>query len=129
MITIQVGEWTVDPLARTLSHGRSSRRVSPKAMHVLQALIDSAGAVVGRDQLLEAGWPTVTVGEEVLTHAVAELRRAFADTANGADPIRTIYKTGYQLDAATARSDDRPADGAESLASFAPYLAARCLSE
>jgi tetratricopeptide (TPR) repeat protein len=57
------------------------------------------------------------------------LRRAFAETANGADPIKTIYKTGYQLDAAPAKSDDRSADGAESLASFAPYLAARCLSE
>jgi DNA-binding winged helix-turn-helix (wHTH) protein len=128
MSTIQIGEWTVDPLARTLSHARSSRRVSPKAMRVLQALVESEGAVVERDRLLKAGWPAVTVGEEVLTHAVAELRRAFAETANGADPIRTIYKSGYQLTAATAKLDDRSA-GAKALASLAPYLAARCLSE
>ena len=128
MILTQLGDWTIDPMARTISHGRKSSHVSPKAMLVLQALLDASGAVVPRGDLLDAAWPDVTVGEEVLTHAIAELRRAFAQCSGRSAPLRTIYKAGYQLTETVSTPGDGSGHG-ETLTAFAPYLAARCLSE
>jgi len=45
-------------------------------MDVLATLVDADGGVVERDALLETVWPDVVVGEEVLTHAIDELRPA-----------------------------------------------------
>jgi DNA-binding winged helix-turn-helix (wHTH) protein len=89
--------WRVDPIARELTDGSSARRVSPKAMQVLVQLVTAGGRVVTRDALLDAVWPDVVVGEEVLTHAIAELRAAFGDTSRNSILIETVRKAGYRL--------------------------------
>ena len=127
MVIIQLGGWAIDPEARTISHGSRSVRVTPKAMRVLRELLDAAGKVVSRERLIDAVWPNVTVGEEVLTHAIAEIRRAFERTSGRSSPLKTIYKSGYQLsETASPANGGRP--NGEALASFAPFLTAQCLS-
>lgn len=46
---------------------------------------------------MDAVWPDVTVGEEVLTQAVAELRRALGDESRSSRLIETVHKSGYRL--------------------------------
>lgn len=55
-------------------------------------------------------WPCVTVGEEVLTHAIAELRRAFSDDASAPHYVETIHKKGYRLKAEVAPALPGPDD-------------------
>jgi len=93
----ELGEWRVDPASREFRSRDRSTRVSPKAMHVLQTLIEAGGDVVRRDEMLDAVWADVVVGEEVLTHAVAELRRALGDSARRPRFIETVHKAGYRL--------------------------------
>ena len=128
----QLGEWTVDVRARTLTCGARVRRISPKAIGVLQVLAGADGAVVVRADLIDAVWPEVVVGEEVLTHAVAELRRALGD---GADPyIETVYKSGYRLlqpvrpTGGRGGPSDRPS-ARELTEAFGAYLEAQALAE
>ena len=89
--------WQVDPATRQVSDGIQSRRISPKAMGVLIELVAASGRVVSRDALLDSVWPDVVVGEESLTHAVSDLRRAFCDPPNRPWLIETVHKSGYRL--------------------------------
>jgi DNA-binding winged helix-turn-helix (wHTH) protein/Flp pilus assembly protein TadD len=97
MQRFSLGGWSVDAHARTLTRGQSVRRVSPKAMGVLVALAEADGATVSRAALMDRVWPDVTVCEDVLTHAVAELRKALEETTRNPVLIETVYKGGYRL--------------------------------
>ncbi|MCR9137713.1 MAG: AAA family ATPase [Alphaproteobacteria bacterium] len=93
----KLGAWCIDPLSREVSDGTSTTRLSPKAMGVLTALDQASGQVVSRTELLDQVWAGVTVGEEVLTHAIAELRRAFKDSARAPKIVETVHRAGYRL--------------------------------
>jgi DNA-binding winged helix-turn-helix (wHTH) protein len=93
----RLGGVLVNPAAREITASDGPRRVSPKAIQVLEALAEAGGEVVSREDLLDRVWPDVTVGEEVLTQAVAELRRALGDRVRPTRCIETVHKTGYRL--------------------------------
>src|SRR5688572_32640454 len=66
-------------------------------MQVLQALAETPGEVVTREQLVARVWPDVFVSDDVLHRAIRELRKAFGnDTAKPAY-VETIRKRGYRL--------------------------------
>lgn len=92
-----VGDRIVDPATRRISRGSETTRLSPKAMHVLTTLRDAGGGVLSRAELMDEVWAGVTVGEEVLTHAIAEIRRAIGDSARQPRFLETVHKTGYRL--------------------------------
>src|SRR5262245_10870176 len=94
---LKIGEFLFDPSTRRVFRGHDERRLSPKAASVLLALAETPGQVWSRDALLERVWPTVTVGEEVLTHAIAELRRALHDDFRSPRYLQTVHKSGYRL--------------------------------
>ena len=52
------------------------------------------------EEILDAVWPGVTVGDESLSQAVAELRRALGP--DGVRLIRTVPQRGYILDVEVA---------------------------
>ncbi len=92
-----LGECLVDPETRRVSRGSEFARISPKAMGVLVALCEARGRVLSRGELLDEVWPEVTVGEEVLTHGIAEARKALGDDRRQPRYIETLYKSGYRL--------------------------------
>ena len=55
-----------------------------------------------RDELLDAVWGETIVGEEALTRAISELRRALGDDPREPRYVETIRKGGYRLAAAVA---------------------------
>jgi DNA-binding winged helix-turn-helix (wHTH) protein len=92
MRRFQIGAWRIDGAARTAANGDLVRRLSPRAIQVLEALAEADGEVAPRGDLLDAVWPDDDVGDDVLTHAIAELRKAL-----GRDCIETVYAGGYRL--------------------------------
>ena len=94
---LRIGEWIFDAATRRIAGGGDERKLSPKAAAVLRALIETPGQVWSRDALLERAWPGVTVGEEVLTHAVAEIRKALRDDKRAPRYLETVHKSGYRL--------------------------------
>ena len=68
----------------------------PKSFEVLRYLVEHAGRVVTKEEMLDALWPDVTVGEESLTQCISEIRRAINDT--GQRIIKTIPRRGYLID-------------------------------
>jgi DNA-binding winged helix-turn-helix (wHTH) protein len=131
-----IGAALFDPATRLIVRGQEERKISPKAAAVLLALGETAGQVWSRDALLERIWPGVHVGEEVLTHAIGELRRAFGDNARAPRFVQTVHKSGYRLMLPLENAGKAPAGAANGAASsaitlraFADYLAARDLFE
>lgn len=66
-------------------------------MDVLVALVDAAGEVRTKRDLLDAVWTDLYVGDEVLTTAIWELRRALGDDARSPRYIQTVPRRGYRL--------------------------------
>jgi DNA-binding winged helix-turn-helix (wHTH) protein/Flp pilus assembly protein TadD len=100
---LSIGPWIFDPASRRLVAGRKERRLSPKSAGVLLALAETPHHVWSRDALLERVWPQVHVGEEVLTHAIAELRKALGDDFRKPVFVETVHKSGYRLVCAVER--------------------------
>ena len=96
---MRVGDCTVDvPLREITCPGaRRPKRVTPKAMAVLLALVEEGGKVVSREALLATVWPDTMPTDDVLTQAVTQLRKSFGEQRGDARYIETIAKTGYRL--------------------------------
>lgn len=89
--------WQFDESRHLLRRGNRERRLEPKAVAVLARLVRADGAVVSKEELLEAAWADRYVTEEVLTNAIYQLRKALEDDARDPTYIETIPKRGYRL--------------------------------
>ena len=95
--TFRVGDWLVCPrLNRVEGNGRAVR-LEPKVMQVLVCLAERPGEVISKEQLLRTVWADTFVTDEVLTRAISELRRTFADDAKQPHVIETVARGGYRL--------------------------------
>ena len=92
-----IGDWRVDPSLRTLSGVKGERHLEPKHMQVLVLLAEHAGQVVSKERLIQTVWADTFVGDEVLSKAISELRRAVDDDPKAPRYIQTIPKGGYRL--------------------------------
>lgn len=96
------GDWIVEPRLCRLRGPSGRRQLEPKVMQVLVELARAAGEPVSTDQLLDRVWQTPYVTREVARRAIYELRKIFADSAEGAKFIETIPRVGYRLVASVA---------------------------
>lgn len=92
---------------------------------VLAALLRHAGEPLGKDELLEAGWPGRIVHENSLAKAIGRLRQAL-----GEDGVRveTVHGSGYRLTGPVKRLHTAPTDEQGS-AGLAARLRARLFGD
>jgi DNA-binding winged helix-turn-helix (wHTH) protein len=84
-------------LGRLCVHGPSGRvDLRRKSFDVLRYLVEHPGRVIGKEELMNAVWPDVTVSDESLTQCISEVRRALGD--DGRRVIKTIARRGYLVD-------------------------------
>src|SRR5215813_1863058 len=93
----------------TLDVARSSLRIAdrdvelrPKSFEVLCYLVENAGRLVTKKELIEAIWPDVIASDQVLAHCVSEARQAIGD--GGQAIIKTVPRRGYRFVAAVSRT-------------------------
>lgn len=91
------GDYRLDPVAGHLYKGDRTVALPPKAFALLQYLVSSAGRLVPKQELLEAVWPDVFVGDAVLKVTIRELRRAFGDDSHAPRFIETAHRRGYRF--------------------------------
>lgn len=94
-----LGDLIVVPSLNRLVRDGAPEDVEPRVMRVLAVLAQTPGEVVTRAALFDAVWADTVVGDEALTRAVSELRKALGAEASGA--VETIRGTGYRLARAT----------------------------
>ncbi|WP_313912897.1 winged helix-turn-helix domain-containing protein [Tahibacter sp.] len=93
----RVGDWFVDLASNRLLRGERELRPTPKAMAVLRQLMLANGAPQTRTELLDTVWRDAFPTDDVLTHAITELRRAIEEDPKLPRHIETIPKVGYRL--------------------------------
>lgn len=82
--------------ARRLTRAGEAVRLTPKALLLLECLLDRRPAVVAQQELRDVLWPGTFVGMNSLSQVVVELRRAIG--SDGRDLIRTAHGVGYAFD-------------------------------
>jgi predicted ATPase/DNA-binding winged helix-turn-helix (wHTH) protein len=91
-----------DPFCLDLSNqclwrGSRALKLRPKAFAVLAYLLAHAGQLATKDELLNAVWPGIFVGEAVLKVAIREIREALGDDPNSPRFIETAHRRGYRF--------------------------------
>jgi DNA-binding winged helix-turn-helix (wHTH) protein/tetratricopeptide (TPR) repeat protein len=92
-----VADWRVRPALGQLERGDLSVFVEARSMQVLACLARHVPNVVSKQRLIREVWGEAFVSDEVLSHAIWELRKAFGDEARNPRFIQTIAKKGYRL--------------------------------
>ena len=92
-----VGDRLVRPSLGEIQLGLERVHLEPRSMEVLLALARRPKEVIPKRELIEAVWGEAFVSDEVLTHAIWDLRRAFGDNASDPEFIQTVPKRGYRL--------------------------------
>ena len=94
---VTFAEFTLDGASGHLYRGDVVVPLTPKAFAVLQYLVSHAGRLVGKQELLDAVWPGVFVGDAVLKVAIREIRRALGDNSQAPRFIETAHRRGYRF--------------------------------
>ena len=91
------GPFHLDVRERRLSRGDQVIPLRLKVFDTLQVLIERAGRLVTKQELLDAVWPETTVEENNLNHNVSVLRKALGERATGQQYIETVPRVGYRF--------------------------------
>ena len=98
--------YTLDLTRGCLRAGDRVLELRPKSFAVLAYLVENAGRLVPKEELLDAVWPAVTVGDEFLVKCISEIRAALDDGAQRL--VRTVPRRGYLLDVPVLPSGPGP---------------------
>jgi predicted ATPase/DNA-binding winged helix-turn-helix (wHTH) protein len=100
---LRFGPYAFHPRQRLILEGDRSLRMGGRALDILQVLVERAGNVVSKDELIAHVWPTSVVEEINLRVHIAALRRALGDGQNGQRYIVNIPQRGYSFIAPVQR--------------------------
>jgi adenylate cyclase len=89
------GEYTLDVVRGCLRTADRDIELRPKSFEVLRYLVENAGRLVTRDELIKTVWPNVVVTDDSLMQCVSEVRHAIADDRQTI--IKTVPRRGYRF--------------------------------
>jgi len=75
-----------------------------KVFDTLQTLVEHAGRLLTKDELMQRIWPDSVVEENNLNHNISVLRAALGERATGQRWIETVPRVGYRFVADVRRS-------------------------
>src|SRR5437773_9760060 len=103
------GSYQLDAVERVLLRDGQPVIVPPKDLETLLVMVERAGHIVEKEELLEKVWPGVFVEEGNLARHIFNLRQVLGDTPDGRKYIETIPKRGYRFVAAVHEDQEPPA--------------------
>ena len=80
-----------------LRRGGEEIRIEPQVFDVLAYLVGHRGAVVRKEELLDAVWGDRFVSESALTTRIKAVRQAVGDDGRRQSIIRTVHGKGYEF--------------------------------
>jgi len=106
---ISFGPYRLLAAQRLLLERDKPVRLGSRAFDILAALVERAGEVVGKEQLIARAWPQTFVEESNLKIQVGALRRALGDGQGGNRYVVTVPGRGYNFVAPVRREQALPA--------------------
>jgi DNA-binding winged helix-turn-helix (wHTH) protein len=102
---ITFGPFLLLPAEQLLLESGKPVRVGSRALEIMAALVERAGDLVSKDELIQRVWPNTVVEETNLKVHIAALRRALGDGRDGNRYIVNIPGRGYRFVAAVSSPD------------------------
>jgi class 3 adenylate cyclase/predicted ATPase len=96
--------YTLDLRRGCLRHEDREIGLRPKSFTVLRCLVENAGRLVSKEELIRAAWPNVIVTDESLTRCVSDVRLALKDHEQRI--VKTVPRRGYLLAAQVSPAMD-----------------------
>src|SRR5438309_1004690 len=118
----QFGLYRLDSSERVLRSHAQPVPLPPHDVEMLIVLVQRAGHIVEKDELLAKVWPGVFIEEGNLSRRIFNLRQVLGEGADGQKYIETIPRRGYRFVAAL-QQDEEPAPLAPAQSSAAPVPA------
>jgi len=91
------GPFRLDPRERRLHLDGEQLSLSDKSFETLLMLVENAGHLVEKDDLMRRLWPNTFVEEANLAKHVSLLRKVLSEATNGQEFIETVPKRGYRF--------------------------------
>lgn len=91
------GPFVLDLRAHRLFRDGAAVDVPARQVDLLALLVERAGELVTRDDLVRAFWADVFVTDNTITRAVADLRRTLGDAPHGSTYVQTVARRGYRF--------------------------------
>src|SRR5580704_10378927 len=106
----EFGAYRLEAQSRMLFRGSEHVALSPKVAELLIALVQAAGRVLTREELLQRLWPDTVVEEGSLTSDISLLRKALGGDPKAQGFIETLPKRGYRFVGSVKRSASQAPD-------------------
>lgn len=87
----------IDTAERVLMCGGEPAPLTQKSFELLLALVERAGRIVTKEELMEIVWPDTFVEESNLTQNIYTLRKTLGQTPDGKGYIETVPRRGYRF--------------------------------
>ncbi len=106
------GPFRIQPLERRLLRDDAQVALTPKAFDLLLVLIENAGHLLEKDQLMKRLWADAFVEDANLANNISLLRKTLTVGDAGEECIETVPKRGYRFVAEVTRVNNLTADRA-----------------
>jgi len=93
----EFGAFQLEPGERRLMHDGKPVPLTPKAFDTLVMLVERAGHLVEKEELIAVLWPDSFVEEANLAQHVWTIRKTLGDGDNGGPFIETVPKKGFRF--------------------------------
>ena len=100
----EFGEFRMDVRERQLLRRGRPIPVTGKVFDTLRVMLERAGRLVTKDELIQQLWPDTVVEENNLNQNISAVRKALGEQASGERYIETVPRVGYRFVAALTRS-------------------------
>jgi DNA-binding winged helix-turn-helix (wHTH) protein len=117
---ITFGSFRISPSRRLLLEGDTPLRLGSRAFDLLATLVERAGEVVSKEELIARAWPTTVVEEGNLKLQISALRRALGDGGAGRY-IVTVPGRGYNFVAPVSREAEPRGTPSPTVAASGPH--------
>src|SRR5262245_22969058 len=101
---LSFGNFRLDAKSGQLFRDTSPVPLAPKAFSVLQYLASRPGQLLPKEELLDAVWSGVFVGDAVLKVTIRDIRKALGDDSHAPKFIETAHRRGYRFVARTTQA-------------------------
>lgn len=95
--SIRFPPFCLDLVDERLRRGGAPVPLTPRAYSVLRYLLERAGRLVTKEEILGAVWRDTHVQDAVLKVCIREIRRALDDSARAPRFIETVHRRGYRF--------------------------------
>ena len=119
--TILFGSFQLNITRRILASGGAPIKVGSRALEILLALTEKAGAILSNRDLLQRVWPNNVVEDGTVRVHITLLRKVLRQAEPGSDYVHNVPGRGYRF-AAPVMRQRLPASGAPTCSSC------RCVS-